>query len=180
MKRIIFLISSLAICLFWFTLIYEPKQTSSIDTNTTQQILTTYEQKDITKIQQEIKKSESLMNIESTRTLSQRFSNAVIVGDSMVHALKDYQALPSKNLAGEIGKRTDNIYDQVDIALKRKPDHIFLFLGLNDLSTYKKRFTMFEERYQEVIDYIHKKDKHVNIHLNSLIPLPKETIKKSR
>lgn len=175
MKKLIYFMVTILLLGFWFLFTYEPT-IQPIDTQLTYQHLEQLNNQNIDKIQIKIEQVQKTLHINKNRTLTQRYENSVIVGDSMVHALMSYQALPLKNLAGAIGRRTDNIYDQVDIALMRQPTHIFLCLGINDLSMYKKNFDKFEAEYQKVVEYIQQRNKSIQIYINSIIPLPKETI----
>ena len=177
MKKILCIILFICISGFWIVLLQNHHPFKAIDSSDTNAYLEQLANQDQQQIQDKIDNIEQALQKDQQKSLPQRFQNSVIVGDSMVHALMDYQALPNKNLAGAIGRRTDNVFDQVDIALKRKPQYIFLNLGVNDMSTYRDRFALFEEKYQKVIDYIQKKDKNVEIYINSLIPLPKSTLK---
>lgn len=175
MKKIILVLSIVLISSFWLELMKQVDQ-PAIDTTKTFEKLTDINKKDIKKIQQEIDKIQDLISVNNTRTLPQRYAGSVIVGDSMVEALSAYNFLPAVNVAGSIGKRTDNIYEQVDIALSRNPKNIFICLGLNDIPSFREHVHIFKQNYQNLIDYIKRSNPKIEIYLNSLIPLPKEII----
>lgn len=178
MKKTIYFMVMILLLGFWFLLTYEKTSIQPIDTQLTYQQLAQLDNQNIDTIKAQIDKIQKTLHINKTRSLAQRYAHSVVVGDSMVQALMDYQALPAYSLAGAIGRRTDNIYDQVDIALMRQPNHIFLCLGINDLSMYENRFERFEAEYQKVIEYIQQRNPAIKIYINSILPLPKETIKK--
>lgn len=179
MNKLLMTTVIVCLCGFWLMLAIPASDNVKIDTASAISQLTTLEQQDASEIQNRIKKIEQKLALEGNgRSLAQRYQHAVIVGDSMVHALSDYQALPARSLYGAIGKRTDNIFEELDKALKTNPDQLFLCLGLNDLSTYRKRTHLFIEKYQKVIDHIKARNRHTKIYINSMIPLPKATIKK--
>ena len=180
MKSIlILLIATVLLSIFWYPVIKDVEVVTPIDTSDTSVLLESLNNQDLKAISNDIEAIEYQLMLDKmeSRPLSQRFKNAVVVGDSMVEALSAYQVLPKKSVAGSIGKRADNIYEQVDIALKRKPKHLFLCLGLNDISSFRKYVNMFKDNYQALIDYIKDKDPQIKIYINSMIPLPKNTIK---
>lgn len=174
MKKMILLLVVVLTSSFWIELMSQSEQ-PVIDTTKTLDKLNNIANQDIEAIQKEIDKIEKLLTVNKSRTLPQRYGESVVVGDSMVEALSAYAFLPAQNVAGAIGRRTDNIYDQVEIALSRQPKHMFLCLGLNDVTAYRKNFSTFEMHYQNLINYIKQRNPAIQIYLNSMCPLPPET-----
>lgn len=77
----------------------------------------------------------------SSPTLSLRFQNSLIMGDSLAEAFGDYQLVSSSNLLATRGRRTDNIDQEITTAITMAPRTIFLSYGMNDLEYCRGKCT---------------------------------------
>ena len=115
----------------------------------------------------------------SSPTLSLRFQNSLIMGDSLAEAFGDYQLVSSSNLLATRGRRTDNIDQEITTAITMAPRTIFLSYGMNDLEYCRGNAQRFIRQYKEQIHKLKKALPDTRIFINSLIPMDAAAIAKT-
>ncbi|MEK4677540.1 MULTISPECIES: GDSL-type esterase/lipase family protein [Bacillus] len=113
------------------------------------------------------------------------FKNSVFVGDSMTERLKSGDFLEGNNVVAENGSDTIKALDLVNEIATRKPEHIFISLGGNDL----KRFAEKENKpaegpvefvtssYANLLKKLKEKLPNSKIHVLSVTPVSEQALK---
>lgn len=113
---------------------------------------------------------------DDTDTLQLKFSNAVILGDSIAEGLVSYRILDENVCIGKRGARIDTIDADFKSIVARNPKYIFLEYGLNDLGYCRGNVNLFIEVYEEKIDMIRKALPNANIYINGILPIDDSAI----
>ena len=67
------------------------------------------------------------------RSLKEKFTGAVIVGDSITEGFTEYDILNTSSVVAKIGVHLDELDEQIKQVKKLSPGIIFLSLGMNDV-----------------------------------------------
>ncbi|MFS0553795.1 GDSL-type esterase/lipase family protein [Brevibacillus sp. 179-C9.3 HS] len=113
------------------------------------------------------------------------FNNSLFVGDSMTERLKSGDFLDDKNVVAEMGGTTIKALHLVDEIAKRKPEHIFISLGNNDLVRFAERkdkpaegpIKFVTSSYSQLLKKIKEKLPNAKIHVLSVTPVSEEALK---
>lgn len=125
--------------------------------------------------EQEEKTEEELKN----RTPNEKMKNALVMGDSRTEALKEYRILENVKVISQIGIELDATDEQIDEAISRNPQYVFLAYGLNDLeATYGDR-EVFKEQYRRVIEKLKQGLPDAKIYVNTILGVQEKAIKKN-
>lgn len=112
------------------------------------------------------------------RPLSEKFANAVILGDSITSGFLDYQVLDSSTVVAELGVHLHELDPLIETTANLKPKVLFLALGLNDVSATKGDTGRFVERYDAVIKSLREKLPGTQIYVNLILPVKEKAIEK--
>ncbi|MEC2260777.1 GDSL-type esterase/lipase family protein [Bacillus thuringiensis] len=114
------------------------------------------------------------------------FKNSLFFGDSMIEAISHYEILDEENVLGSAGGATMFALDEVENVVKRKPEHIFMNFGSNDLllpmdlegKPIENPIKFSTDNYSKLIQKIKEKLPNVKIHLLSVTPVTDEGLQK--
>ncbi|MGZ9644331.1 GDSL-type esterase/lipase family protein [Bacillus thuringiensis] len=114
------------------------------------------------------------------------FKESLFFGDSMIEAISHYEILDEKNVLGSAGGATMFALDEVENVVKRKPEHIFMNFGSNDLlvsmdlegKPIENPIKFSTDNYSKLIRKIREKLPNVKIHLLSVTPVTDEGVQK--
>ncbi|WP_306008657.1 GDSL-type esterase/lipase family protein [Bacillus sp. MMSF_3353] len=114
------------------------------------------------------------------------FKDSLFFGDSMIEAISHYEILDEKNVLGSAGGATMFALDEVENVVKRKPEHIFMNFGSNDLllpmdlegKPIENPIKFSTDNYSKLIQKIREKLPNVKIHLLSVTPVTDEGVQK--
>jgi len=118
------------------------------------------------------KKINKKINKES---LSHRFGESVILGDSMAESLLEYQLLPSQCVLAKRGRNTKTCDLEIQQAISLSPDIIFMAYGMNDLEYFRGRSQKFIAQYEKQIRILQTSLPHTKIYVNSIVPMDPHT-----
>ncbi|PEP91960.1 GDSL-type esterase/lipase family protein [Bacillus toyonensis] len=112
--------------------------------------------------------------------------NSLFFGDSMIEAISHYEILDEENVLGLAGGATMFALDEVENVVKRKPEHIFMNFGSNDLllpmdlegKPIENPIKFSTDNYSKLIQKIKEKLPNVKIHLLSVTPVTDEGLQK--
>lgn len=113
---------------------------------------------------------------EDTRSLKEKFSGAVVIGDSVAQGFSEYDILNTSSVVSKIGVHlyeTDELLTQAEAL---SPGTVFLALGRNDLASTEGDVDKFISQYTEVLDQIAKELPDANVFVDSIFPVQESAI----
>lgn len=139
------------------------------------------ENQDLQIISAQIKKSQLAVRLDQTESITERrklrFGNAIIIGDSIVEGLSDYQLLSNTQAISYRGRRTDNCEEDVKKAAALAPEALFLTYGMNDLEYLHGDAKRFADQYVALIDQVHELMPNTKIYVNAILPITEQAVK---
>lgn len=90
------------------------------------------------------------------RSLKEKFTGAVIVGDSITEGFTEYDILNTSSVVAKIGVHLDELDEQIKQVKKLSPGIIFLSLGMNDVEHTNGDADEFVKQYGAVVDELNK------------------------
>jgi len=140
------------------------------------------EKADITSIEGAISEIEEKEKKEEedwkNRPLSEKFANAVIMGDSITTGFLDFGVLDTSTVVAEIGVHLYELEDLITTTVNLNPRVLFLALGLNDVSATGGDTRLFIERYDAVIAELREKLPSTQIYVNLILPVKEKAIER--
>ena len=118
-------------------------------------------------------------NGEDTRSIKEKFTGAVVVGDSIAEGFLSYDVLNASSVAAQIGVHLDETDDLIGAVKELSPRIVFLSLGMNDIESTDGDTGRFIEAFETVVGKIEKELPDVHIFVNSIFPV-REDVSKSR
>lgn len=113
-----------------------------------------------------------------SRPLSEKFANAVILGDSITNGFLDFGVLDTSTVVSEIGVHLDELDELINTTVNLSPRVLFLALGLNDVSATGGDTGLFIERYDAVIAKLREKLPGTQIYVNLLLPVKEKAVER--
>ena len=142
------------------------------------------EKGDIAAIEKKIELLEKKDGEEGTgeRSLKEKFTGAVIVGDSITEGFTEYDILNTSSVVAKIGVHLDELDEQIKQVKKLSPGIIFLSLGMNDVEHTNGDADEFVKQYGAVVDEQEKavKEKPVFAEIENFNEKLKELCDKKR
>ncbi|MGE7624059.1 GDSL-type esterase/lipase family protein [Viridibacillus sp. NPDC096237] len=114
------------------------------------------------------------------------FKNSLFFGDSITEGMIDQELIHDKNIIADKGKVTAiAIEEDVNKVVEKKPEHIFLSFGTNDLlmpmdlegKPIENPVKFSIDNYSKLIQKIKEKLPNVSIHLLSVTPVIDKVLK---
>lgn len=112
----------------------------------------------------------------AARPLSEKFANAVIIGDSITTGFVDYEILNASSVVAEVGVELTELDSLIETAAGLNPTTVFLALGLNDITATGGDREQFKEQYQAVIAALQERLPEGKICVNSILPVQQKAI----
>lgn len=91
-----------------------------------------------------------------TRSMKERFSGAVVMGDSIAASFTEYDVLNTSSVVAKIGIHFSELDDQIEQAKQLDPQIVFLAYGMNDVTKTNGDVDKFIKDYSDVIKKIQK------------------------
>ena len=151
-----------------------------IDTTAGLETLSYMDQLDIDQIEFQIDTLEEAERIEAeeweNRTPNEKFSNSVVMGDSITQGLYEYGILDESHVIADRGTEiskisTSKIDEHISMVINLYPQTIFLAYGLNDLTVLNGNCDFFKQQYQIIIQQIKESLPDTKIYINSILPV---------
>lgn len=114
---------------------------------------------------------EALEKEEQDRPLKEKFTSAVIIGDSRVRGFTEYEVLEASSVAAKVGAKLTDSEDLIDTAVNLKPSAVFIAYGLNDITDVDGDMELFKKRYLEFIDILREHLPETKIYIDSILPV---------
>ena len=105
------------------------------------------------------------------RSLKEKFTGAVIVGDSITEGFTEYDILNTSSVVAKIGVHLDELDEQIKQVKKLSPGIIFLSLGMNDVEHTNGDADEFVKQYGAVVDELKKSVPGAHIFVNAIFPV---------
>ena len=154
----------------------------NVDTKTGVSKIKELEKTDVTETEKQIEAIEMQEKQEDeawkNRPLSEKFANAVVLGDSITTGFTGYEILDSSKVVAEKGIHLYELGDLIDTAAELNPQVLFLALGLNDVSLTDGDTEAFVAAYQTVVNTLREKLPDTKIYVNSILPVTEEVTAK--
>lgn len=193
MKKIILLISKLLICIFislsisilvlrndFFKFTQKSKKYES-----TENFFISSENKDITKIKEDIDKVNAPkleVPIVPDYNISPKDffgrNRILMMGDSLVEGMEAYGVLYPSNTIWQRGIRIDNMQEQLEKAVTYNPNAIVLSYGLNDIRLWNGNADRFIDAYNNSLDSIMNALPNTKIYVCSILPVSQVALDK--
>ncbi|QDS38077.1 lysophospholipase [Brevibacillus brevis] len=105
-------------------------------------------------------------------SVQELFSSSLFVGDSIIGGLTNDDLLPEANVMGGLGATVQSTLDNVEEIASRKPSHVFLSMGQNDLGepTEEAKET-FVQQYTQLVDRIRELMPAARVYVLSITPI---------
>ena len=113
---------------------------------------------------------------EDTRSVKEKFSGAVVIGDSVAQGFSEYDILNTSSVVSKIGVHLYEADELVTRAEALSPGKVFLALGRNDLAATEGDVDEFISQYTDVLDQIANDLPDANVFVNSIFPVQDSAI----
>ncbi len=132
---------------------------------------------DITAIEEKISLLEQQdNNAEDTRSIKEKFTGAVVLGDSVAEGFLEYDILNASSVAAEIGVHLDELDEQIAKVKELSPSVLFLYLGMNDVTATNGDVDSFISEYRAVLTQLKEEGPDAHIFVNSIFPVQDKAI----
>ncbi len=117
----------------------------------------------------------------ANRSVSEKFANSYVLGDSIAQGLYENQALDKSFVTAErdtgvCETEVSMIKNHVSRAIEVGPQVLFLAYGLNDIKAASGDAEIFGAAYRRVLDELKEKLPDTKIYVNSILPVKQEVI----
>lgn len=146
-------------------------------------ILKELDQKDVAAVEKKIEDKEAeeqeAREAFQNRTPDEKFTDAVILGDSITEGLLEYNILSPSKVIATIGISLPNTGEDIEKAMGLRPKHIFLAYGENDVEGTNGDTRLFKEQYQSVVDRIQETLPDTKIFINEILPVQPKVVEEA-
>lgn len=149
----------------------------SVDTTAGLEYIRGEEERDASEIEIKISQLEQQeTGEEDDRSIKEKFSSSVVIGDSIPHGFTEFDVLSASNVKAQIGAHLTQMDSQIEDAKAVSPLVIFISIGENDVTATEGDTDLFIEQYTEVLDQISRELPETNIFVNSIFPVQQAAI----
>lgn len=113
---------------------------------------------------------------EEGRSIKERFSGAVVLGDSVAEGFEEYDILNASSVVAEIGVHLDELDGQITKVKELSPGVLFLYLGMNDVTATNGDVDRFISEYKSVLTRIREEVPDAHIFVNSIFPVQEKAL----
>lgn len=170
----------LILCSFLSVLAYRPHSDQYSDAEA---YLKELSEINLEQLQNQIETSELKVMIAKADTDIERnmlkFTNSVILGDSIVEGLSAYRLLKPTQAISTRGRRSDNCAKDVEKAAGLSPKRIILHYGMNDLEYCRGNEKLFIKYYQKALDLVRKQMPKTKIYVHAILPIDSSAVKQN-
>ncbi|TQR46373.1 GDSL-type esterase/lipase family protein [Paenibacillus popilliae] len=109
---------------------------------------------------------------EPAGSIQELFSSSLFVGDSIIGGLTNDDLLPEENVMGGLGAKVQSALDNIEEIASRKPTHVFLSMGQNNLGEpLEKAKKTFEQQYTQLLNRIREQLPTTRVYVLSITPM---------
>jgi lysophospholipase L1-like esterase len=107
-----------------------------------------------------------------------QFKNSVFIGDSITEGFVVNEILPKENVIAGAGTTAVFAYDDIKDLAQKKPDHVFIMLGSDDMLWPKgDPKALFENSMTKLVQKIKEDVPNAKIYLESITPVTQDALK---
>ena len=129
------------------------------------------ESEDIAAIEEKISRLEEQDGTSGQdRSLKERFSQAVVLGDSVASGFSEYNILNASSVVADTGAGLDRYDSLVERTKELHPRIVFLALGTNDIAAADGDIDQFIEKYGGFLETLQNEIPNAHIFVNSVFP----------
>lgn len=130
------------------------------------------EDEDITVIEEKISRLEEQDGeAGGERSLKERFSQAVVLGDASALGFSEYNILNASSVAAEAGAHLDQADSLIQKTKELSPQIIFVSLGSSDVNNTNGDTARFTELYEDFLETLQTEIPDAHIFVNSVFPV---------
>lgn len=115
---------------------------------------------------------------EDQRSIREKFSAAMILGDSIPYGFVEFNVLNASNVTAQIGAHLTQMDGQIERAKAMSPVVVFISIGENDVEATNGNVDLFIEQYTDLLDKIERELPDANMFVNSVFPVQAKAIDK--
>lgn len=150
---------------------------SRTDTSEGVEYIEKAESADITAVEEKISRLEQQESPDgSQRSMKERFSNAVVLGDSIAEGFLKYDILNASSVIAQADAPLGEAAGLIERAGKMSPQIIFLSLGGQDLEETQGDAESFTERYGQFLDTLQEEIPNAHIYVNAILPVDENVL----
>ncbi len=113
---------------------------------------------------------------EDQRSIREKFSEAMVLGDSIPQGFAEFDVINASNVAAQIGAHLTQMDDQIESAKAMSPVVIFISVGENDVVSTDGDIDLFISRYKNLLDQIEHELPEASIFVNSIFPVQEKAV----
>lgn len=110
------------------------------------------------------------------RSIKEKFSGSVVIGDSIPEGFSGYNVLNSSNVVAKKGARLGQLSGQIESAKALSPAFVFISIGENDIENTDRNLETFISRYSDLLDTIRQEMPDASVFVNSVFPVQQKAI----
>lgn len=150
----------------------------NITNASTEAMIKKIENRPLDEINNQIKeiRKETNYGLGETKNLPARFSNAIVIGDSIAEGLLSYDVLYNSSVISIRGASVAKIQKNIQTIISRKPDVVFFQFGMNDLERFDGNSEEFIVEYKKRITELRAGLPNVQIYINNILPIQQVAI----
>ena len=99
----------------------------------------------------QLEKKDGTGDSSDTRSMKERFSGAVVMGDSIAASFTEYDVLNTSSVVAKIGIHFSELDDQIEQAKQLDPQIVFLAYGMNDVTKTNGDVDKFIKDYSDAL-----------------------------
>ena len=115
-------------------------------------------------------------NAEDTRSIKEKFTGSVVLGDSVAQGFLEYDILNASSVVAEIGVHLNELDEQIAKVKELSPGVLFLYLGMNDVTATNGDVESFISEYRAVLTRLKEEVPDAHIFVNSIFPVQDKAI----
>ena len=137
------------------------------------------EDEDITVIEEKISRLEEQDGeAGGERSLKERFSQAVVLGDAAALGFSEYNILNASSVAAEAGAHLDQADSLIQKTKELSPQIIFVSLGSSDVNDTNGDTARFTELYGDFLETLQTEIPDAHIFVNAVFPVQESAVEK--
>jgi hypothetical protein len=117
-------------------------------------------------------------NTTTNEDVAAQFKNSVFIGDSITEGFTINEILPKECVIAGAGTTAVFAYDDIGGLAQKKPDHVFIMLGSDDMLWPKgDPKALFESSMTKLVQKIKEETPNTKIYLESITPVTQDALK---